>query len=105
VVEDDDAAADLMSLLLEAEGLDVLRAASAEETLPTRGVSTRESAFLLWDGTSTGYGVVTSGASLALARVAWLGFVCMGELPEILDLVLQLDHLEFTPNNQPLELL
>jgi hypothetical protein len=56
VVEDDDAAAVLVRLLLEAEGFDVLRAASAEETLPTRGVSTRESAFLLWDGTSTGWG-------------------------------------------------
>src|SRR5665811_1693549 len=61
--------------------------------------------FLLWDGTSTGWVVVTSGASLPLARAAWLGFVCRGELPETLDLFLQLDHLEFTPNNQPLELL
>jgi hypothetical protein len=67
--------------------------------------SSFRSGFLLWDGTNTGWVVVTSGASLPLARVAWLGFVCSGELPEILDLFLQLDHLEFTPNNQPLELL
>jgi hypothetical protein len=41
-----------------------------------------------------GWVVVTSGASLPLARVAWLGFVCRGEPPEILDLFLQFDHLE-----------
>src|ERR1035437_6476567 len=70
-----------------------------------RAVSDHRSSFLLWDGTSTGWVVVTSGASLPLARVAWLGFVCRGELPEILDLFLQPDHLESTPSNQPLELL
>ena len=61
--------------------------------------------FLLWDDTSTGWVVVASGASLPLARVAWFGFLRRGELPEILDLLLQLDHLEFTLNSQPLELL
>jgi len=52
-----------------------------------------------------GWVVETSGASLPLARVAWLGFVCRGEPPEILDLFLQLDNLELTPNSQPVELL
>src|ERR1035437_3129913 len=52
-----------------------------------------------------GWVVVTSGASLPLARVAWLGFDWREERFELLDILLQLDHLELTPAGQPLELL
>src|SRR5665647_3868098 len=51
-----------------------------------------------------GWVVVTSGAYPS-ALVAWLGFDWREERFELLDLLLQLDHLELTPDGQPLELL
>src|ERR1035437_8843903 len=51
-----------------------------------------------------GWVVVTSGG-FPSALVAWLGFVWREERFEMFDLLLQLDHLELTPDGQPLELL
>ena len=66
--------------------------------------SVRQSAFLLWDGPSTGLGC-RDFRGLPSVLVAWLGFVWREERFEMFDLLLQLDHLELTPDGQPLELL